>query len=199
MKPCIFSPHCTEVICDMSCPILAEVDNLLARNQIQLSDPVFNSTDTELSRANELLDLAENKGRLLPVISNDTIKVSNLLTYAQICRVWKGNGLHCSVYNLQFSRYMNSVQKGFNQKGNDDDFEYIQIWVNSAKTLIISNLDYVNFRDFPSQTLLNMLQTRQVSRLTTILVMPRVSSLIGDGMAFGRLQEILGQGAVRWQ
>jgi hypothetical protein len=94
---------------------------------------------------------------------------------------------------------MDSIQKGFNSKGTDDDLEYVQIWVNSAQTLIISNLDYVNFRDFPAQTLLNLIQNRQVSRLTTILVTPKVSSLIGQGFAFGRLQELLGQGAVRWQ
>jgi hypothetical protein len=183
----------------MSCPILAEVDNLLARNQISLADPVFNSSDIEISRAQEILSSAESRGRPLTVISNDTIKVSNLLTYTQICNVWKGNGLHCSIYNLQFSRYMDSIQKGFNSKGTDDDLEYVQIWINSAQTLVISNLDYVNFRDFPSQTLLNLIQTRQVSRLTTILVTPKVSSLIGQGFAFGRLQELLGQGAVRWQ
>lgn len=199
MKPCIFAAHCTEAICDMACPILAEVDNLLARNQISLSDPVFSSSDSDIARAQEILTLGESRDRCLTVLTNDTIKTSNLLTYAQICNVWKGNGLHCSVYNLQFSRYIDAIQKGFNQRGANDELEYIQIWVNSAQTLIISNLDYVNFRDFPAQTLLNLIQTRQVARLTTILVIPKVSNLIGQGFVFTRLQELLGQEAVRWR
>jgi len=56
----------------------------------------------------------------------------------------------------------------------------VKIWSENAKVLIISNFDFVNFGDFESQTLLNLLQTRQVEGKTTILVSPPISQLVSS-------------------
>ena len=65
-------------------------------------------------------------------------------------------------------------------KGEPEELEYMNIWARSAKILIISNFDYVNFGDFESQTLLNLLQERQNGELTTILVTPSLKTLVSS-------------------
>ena len=44
--------------------------------------------------------------------------------------------------------------------------------------MIISNFDYVKFGDFESQTLLNLIQSRQTDGNITILVSPPINSLV---------------------
>jgi hypothetical protein len=54
----------------------------------------------------------------------------------------------------------------------------MKIWSETSKVLIISNFDYVNFGDFESQTMLNLIQQRQANNLVTILVSPQIGSLV---------------------
>ena len=69
----------------------------------------------------------------------------------------------------------------------------MRIFSESAKVLIISNLDYVNFGDFESQTMLNLLQERQSREFTTILVSPPINQLVSTkgSVFFNRLKSIL--------
>ena len=61
-----------------------------------------------------------------------------------------------------------------------DDLEYMRIWSETAKVLIISNFDYVTFGDFECQTLLTLLQSRQSEGFTTVLVTPPINSIVGS-------------------
>lgn len=193
MRSCIFSAHCTEPVCDLACPSLVETTYLLERNHIGMQNSVYNTSRKILDRVCEILNRAENK--LCTVETNDTIASSNLLTYCAICKHWKGNRLHCNVYHLSFSSYLDDIQKSWSAKDTPEDLEYAQIWSSTAKVLIISNIDYVQFKDFQAQTLLNLIHNRQASNLTTIIVSPKVSSLIGSGLFFNKLQSVL-RGAV---
>jgi len=63
--------------------------------------------------------------------------------------------------------------------------------------LIISNIDFVNFKDFQCQTLLSLLQSRDKAEFGTIIVSPQTQSLVGSGLFFNRLQETLGRTTVK--
>ena len=101
-----------------------------------------------------------------------------IVTYCAICKNWQGSRLHCNVYNLKYSSYLDDLKQSWNSRQDGDELEYKKIWTNSAKVLVVSNFDYVNFGDFESQTLLNIIQYRQDKGLTTILVTPPISSLV---------------------
>lgn len=145
----------------------------------------------------ELIDkysnlLAKCKGSIRTVIEpNLTTFVADLLTYCGICQTWKGSQLHCVTYNLKFSQYIDAVQKSWNSGGQTSDAEYMRMWAESAKILIISNIDFINFKDFQCQQLLTLLQSRVSSELTTIVVSPPISNLVGDGPFFARLCDML--------
>ena len=189
MQNCIFSGHCSKQVCDKSCPTLAETTYLLERNGIAMSSDVFRADPKRLSRFSDIIDSSE--GKLRTISSTNTVQDADLLTYCSICKNWKGSRLHCTVYNLKYSKYIEMIKKSWSTKSETSDLEYMRIFSSSAKVLIISNIDYVNFRDFECQTLLTLLQSRAGSEYTTFIVSPPVKSLVGDSLFFGKLTEII--------
>lgn len=191
MHNCIFTGHCTEEpLCNTSCPILAQTSYLMERNGLKLSNPVFKMTEAEVNKYTSLLAEAQGKTASV-VVSNGgfTNQAADALTYCAICEHWKGSQLHCTVYNLKFAQYIEALQKSWNSDSSDAD--YIKIWATNAQVLIISNIDFVNFKDFQCQTILSLLQARANTDLTTIVVTPPISSLVGDGKFFSTLTGML--------
>lgn len=194
MYNCIFTGHCIEEqSCNTSCPILAQTSYLLERNDIKMSNPVFKMTDSELQKYCNILNLSIGKTTSAIVSNGDfTNQAADALTYCAICDYWRGSQLHCTVYNLKFAQYLETLQSSWSfGSDSSDKIEQIKLWVANARVLIVSNLDFINFKDFQSQTLLSLLQSRVGMDLTTIVVTPPLSSLIGDGQFFSKLSSIL--------
>ena len=191
MYNCIYSGRCFQNFrCDKSCPTLAQTSYLLERNKIPMNSHVFKCKPETLDRCNSILE--KSRGKVTCVIDQSTVQIADILTYCGICETWKGSQLHCTTYNLRFSTYIDALQKSWGYNSSDStEAEYMKIWADTAKILIVSNIDYVNFKDFQCQTLLSLMQSRSSSELTTIIVSPPIKSLVGDGQFFARLQEIL--------
>lgn len=192
MYNCMFSAHCTEDVCDEACPILAETSYLFERNDIKITSEVFRQSDAILDKATECLRVA-NSTKLLTVEAKKTVGTADSLTYCAICENWKGSQLHCTVYNLRYAKYLDMMKDSWNRSKNskNGDLEYMRIFITMSKVLIISGMDFVNFKDFESQTLLNLLQEREDNEKTTIVVVPSINSLIGTGPFFDRLKQEL--------
>lgn len=179
MNNCIFTAHCMESFCDNSCPMLSETSYLLERNDIPINSWVFTADANLISTANNIIDAAADTLLVYPVSGKlDTSRWSELVTYCAICKEWHGSQLHCTVYNLKLSKYLETVKQSWGTKSDGDGLDYIRIWIESCNILIISNFDYVDFRDFESQTLLNILQDRRSRNKTTILISPPINSLV---------------------
>lgn len=194
MYNCIFTGHCIEEQqCNTACPVLAQTSYLLERNNIKMTSPVFKMSNSDLKKYYTILN--ESVGRVTSaVVANGdfTNQAADALTYCAICENWRGSQLHCTVYNLKFNQYLETLQNSWSF-GDDssDKISQIKIWVAHARVLIISNLDFINFKDFQSQTLLSLLQSRVSMDMSTIIVTPPVSSLVGDGQFFARLTSLL--------
>lgn len=189
MYNCIYSGHCSQHMCDKSCPTLAETTYLLERNNIAMSSDVFHQNPEVIENYYNML--IQSEGKLKTVISKSTVNDADIITYCSICQKWRGSRLHCSVYNLKYSKYIESLKQSWSSKTESSDLAYTRIWSESAKVLIISNLDYVNFKDFECQTLLTLLQSRASSEFTTIIVTLPISSLVGNSPFFGKLVELM--------
>ena len=196
MHNCIFTGHCIEEQpCNTSCPALAQTSYLLERNDIKMSSPVFKMSESELKKYYNVLSESAGKIATMVVSNGDfTNQAADALTYCAICENWRGSQLHCTVYNLKLGPYIDTLKKSWSF-GDDNDtsdkVSQVKIWARDAKVLIISNLDFINFKDFPCQTLLSLLQSRAGSDLTTIVVSPPVTSLVGEGQFFARLTALL--------
>lgn len=191
----MFSGHCIKATCDQSCPALVESSFLLEQNNITINSDVFHANPTLLAKYNKIIENSE--GKLQTVIAINTNSVAELLTYCGICKYWRGSRLHTSVYNLKLSQYLEGIQNSWSGSSNLDALEYQKIWVSKAKLLIISNIDFVNFKDFQCQTLLSLLQSREKPDMGTIVVSPTTQSLVGSGLFFNRLHEILGRTTIK--
>lgn len=198
MNNCIFSGHCTRMICDNSCPVYVESKYLLERNNIPISSSVFSQTVESLNRCQSILESAKTRN-LVTVPTSDTNELSNNLTYCAVCQNWKGSQLHCTVYNLKFYKFIELTKKSWSNSSDSTELEYMNIWAQSAKVLIISNLDFVNFKTFECQTLLNLLQSRQTEGKSTIVVSPKISSLVGSNESpfFSLLTNMLSKAVVK--
>lgn len=191
----MFSGHCIKEQCDQSCPTLTETTFLLEQNGIGLNSNVFHAEPATISK---YLKLIENTDRTLyTVIAKNTNAVAELITYCGICKYWRGSRLSTVVYNLKLSQYLDNIQNSWSASGNKDDLEYQKIWISKAKLLVISNIDFVNFKDFQCQTLLSLLQSRDKPELNTIIVSPTTQSLVGSGLFFSRLQETLSRTTIK--
>lgn len=180
MYSCMFTAHCTELVCDKSCPILAETSYLLERNNINPDSFVFGKNEFDENEILKVLDRCKNSLCTYIVPKNSTsIRCADMITYCAICQNWKGSRLHCDVYNLRYSRYLEEIRNSWNGNSSED-LEYMRIWSDNAKVLVVSNFDYVNFGDFECQTLLNLIQSRQIKNLSTILVSPQLVNLMSS-------------------
>ena len=195
MHNCMFSGHCIKETCDQSCPSLVESTFLLEQNGIGINSNVFHTDPALLEKYTKIVDNSE--GKLQTVIAKNTNSVSELIAYCGICKYWRGSRLHTTVYNLKLSQYLEKVQNSWSGSSTLDELEYQKIWVSKAKLLIISNIDFVNFKDFQCQTLLSLLQSRDKPELGTIIVSPTTQSLVGSGLFFSRLQETLSRTTVK--
>ena len=199
MNNCIFTAHCTESICDKSCPILVETSYLLERNGISMNSSVFKSVSDKsinMKVLNKFVEDLDSCTSCLGVVkTKNTVKYSELITYLEICRNWRGSRLHCNVYNLKYSKFIEDSKQSWTTKFEPENLEYVRIWSNTSKVLIISNLDYVNFKDFECQTLLTLLQSRQASHLSTVVIIPE-SNLIGDSKFLGKLTDLFRESEV---
>lgn len=198
MDNCIFTAHCTEMCCDQSCPILVETSYLLERNGIQFSNPVFSKYSNSILDVVRFLDKYQHQTRR--VLENDlgvklndapTVQKADLITYCAICKYWKGSQLHCTVYNLRYSKYLEEMKKSWTTGSESEILQMMRIWSESCKVLIISNFDYVKFGDFESQTLLNLIQSRESQALTTILVGPSTIATAPNGLFTALLRKAL--------
>ena len=176
MYNCLFTAHCTELCCDKSCPIYAEVSYLLERNKLTLDATTTNIPTSIVLEITQLL--SQSDGGMGVYVVSDTIIGAERLTYVAICHNWERSQLHCTVYNLNLSWYLEELKRSWNTHSESEELEYCKIWSKSAKVLVISGIDYINFGDFESQTLLALLQARQMEKKTTIIVSPPLDALI---------------------
>lgn len=195
MHNCMFTGHCIKSACDQSCPAFTESSFLLEQNGISLNSSVFHADPALLAKYNKYVEGSE--GKLQTVVAKNTNSAAELIAYCGVCKYWKGSRLHTTVYSLKLSQHLEGVQNSWTSQANTDDLDYQKIWISKAKLLIISNIDYVNFKDFQCQTLLSLLQSRDKPEFGTIIVSPPTHTLVGSGLFFNRLQETLNRTIVK--
>ena len=194
MNKCMFTGHCIKATCDQSCPAYAESSFLLEQNGIGINSAVFHAEPTMIAKYSKIVENSE--GKLQTVIAKNTNSVAEMLAYCGVCKYWKGSRLSTPVYTLKLSQYLERIQGSWSNSADTDDLEYQKIWVSKAKLLIVSNIDFVNFKDFQCQTLLALLQSRDKPEFGTIIVAPQ-QQLVGGGLFFNRLQETISRTTVK--
>ena len=186
---CPFSPFCGADICDRSCPKWAQISYLLMRNGLTLSSIPFSMKDSALRRYTDIYDTG--KGLTNVLMSTDTLKASEVMSYICVCNRWNKSAMRVKAYHLVLSSYVDGLKSSFGDSL-PDDVAYAQMWSKSCDDLVISGLDYMNLKDFACQILLQLLQDRERNGKTTFVVTPDISTLVGSGDMFKLLKDKLG-------
>lgn len=190
MRDCIFTGHCSELYCDKSCPIYAQVSYLMNLNHLDVTNSATRKTGKPIAVCSHILDSYAGK---LIVIENDNIKAAaDLFTYCAICKNWPGSCLNATVYSMNVSKYLEDIKRSWSVKCESDALQYSRIWSEASKILILSNMDYISFKkDFEAQTILSLIQDRESQSKTTVIVVKKVSELIGSGPFYDKMRKIL--------
>ena len=192
MYNCIYSAYCLNTECDQSCPSYAEISYLLERNNIDINNPCFSASKDSIDTASKVLDACKNRVGCW-ISHNNPEGTADLFTYCAICEHGKGSQLHCNVYHLNYSKYVEMMRDSWKLANKPEDLEYIDIFIKSSYVLIISGLRYIKFNDFECQTLLRLLDERASKQKTTLVITPELSSLVGASADFlPRLKNMLG-------
>lgn len=181
---CVFDSFCTKSLCDRSCPQWAQMDYLMMRNGLTSSSRPFKMKMDSLQKYIDLYEAVQ--GSSCAVVCSDPVKSSEVMSYVSVCNNWNGSAMRVRSYHLLFSKYIQSVQAGWNGKKSDET-DYMDIWSKSSNVLVVSDVDYVNFKDFQSQALLQLMQDREREGKTTIIFCPKLDSLSGSGKLFNLL------------
>lgn len=177
MYDCIFTPHCTRHTCDLACSVHAEISYWMERCNLGIDNPVLNTSQESIISAKNIIDYSE--GKIISVYCKDTVYFGDLLSYVAICLHGKGTAFTDGIYKLNFSDYVDEIKRSWQTRQDSDKLEYMRIWTDSERYLIINGLDYVKFGDFESQTMLQILQNRRSIKKSTIIVVPETSPLVG--------------------
>ena len=184
VESCPFDSYCTLPLCDRSCPRWAQVDYLLMRNGLSLNSRPFKTKLSVLEKYDELYQ--SRVGRSTVVTTSDTTKCAESLSYVSVFNNWDKSAMRVKCYHLVFSRYVDALQASWSS-AKSDELQYEELWVKSCNVLVVSGIDYVNFKDFQCQLLLQLLQDREREGKTTFVVSPRVEKLSGSGGMFNLL------------
>ena len=186
VRDCMFSPYCCATLCDRSCPKWAQTDYLLMRNGLSYSSRPFRMKQSSLDKYISVYEKACSCGSAVTVTCKDAVKVAEVMSYIAVCNTWQGSAMRVKCYHLLYSQYLESVQSSFGGRMNEDA-QYAELWSKSCNVLVISGIDYVNFKDFQSQKLLQLLQDRERKRKATIIVSPKVENIMGGGKMYDLL------------
>lgn len=186
VSDCMFSPYCCATLCDRSCPKWAQTDYLLMRNGLSYSSRPFRMKQSSLDKYISVYEKACSCGSTVTVTCKDAVKVAEVMSYVAVCNTWQGSAMRVKCYHLLYSQYLESVQSSFGGRMNEDA-QYAELWSKSCNVLVISGIDYVNFKDFQSQKLLQLLQDRERKRKATIIVSPKVENIMGGGKMYDLL------------
>lgn len=186
VSDCMFSPYCCATLCDRSCPKWAQTDYLLMRNGLSYSSRPFRMKQSSLDKYISVYEKACSCGSAVTVTCKDAVKVAEVMSYVAVCNTWQGSAMRVKCYHLLYSQYLESVQSSFGGRMNEDA-QYAELWSKSCNVLVISGIDYVNFKDFQSQKLLQLLQDRERKRKVTIIVSPKVENIMGGGKMYDLL------------
>lgn len=187
---CIYSPHCTYTQCDMACPVHAEVTYWMERCGITMDNYALHASADNIQKFRNLLE--SGTGKINAIKAEKTVLAADLLSYCAICMYGHGTALSGGVYNLNYSEYIEEIKHSWNTREEDELLQFMKIWSSAANYLIISHLDYINFKDFESQTLLGLLQSREGAKKSTFIVIPKSSNLIGSGSFYNILCDKIG-------
>lgn len=190
-RMCPFSAICIQSMCDLSCPKNAMSDLMFSKSRIDKMSKVYQVNQLNKRKCADLIASTPAGGiKCIESVNNydkDTNLVADTLVFVGICDNCLQHGSSISVYHLKFSTYIQDLRDSWSN-GLSSSLKDIQSIILNCKLLIISGLDYIQFKDYECQILLNLLDNRTRIDQKTVIVVHSIESLSGTGTFFNAMK-----------
>lgn len=190
-RMCPFSSQCERAFCDYSCGKNVLFDVMMKKSQIKPQD--VGAISVKL-RDKVKQDLAKFKGSTIYIIANRGNKMlGDIYAWLAACKLCPYYGSDVTVYHLKYSKYLEQLRQSWATKYEPEELIEARCFINTARVLIVSSLEYVQYKDFESQTLFSLLGERSYNReFTTIVIGPEINTWLGPHITRSQFANRLG-------
>lgn len=190
-RMCPFSSQCERAFCDYSCGKNVLFDVMMKKSEIKPQD--VGAISVKL-RDKVKQDLAKFKGSTIYITANRGNKMlGDIYAWLAACRLCPYYGSDVTVYHLKYSKYLEQLRQSWATKYEPEELIEARCFINTARVLIVSSLEYVQYKDFESQTLFSLLGERSYNReFTTIVIGPEINTWLGPHITRSQFANRLG-------
>lgn len=177
-RMCPFSSQCERAFCDYSCGKNVLFDVMMKKSEIKPQD--VGAISVKL-RDKVKQDLTKFKGSTIYITANRGNKMlGDIYAWLAACKLCPYYGSDVTVYHLKYSKYLEQLRQSWATKYEPEELIEARCFINTARVLIVSSLEYVQYKDFESQTLFSLLGERSYNRdFTTIVIGPEINTWLG--------------------
>lgn len=182
-RDCIFAETCDNIRCDYTCGEDVMFNYICNKSGIKTVEDKYN----EATLIKDQQMLAEHNGNLVCVETNDVIGKTREFVYIYACIL---RGTKANLVHVSYSSYIQQIRDSWTY-GGTEDLEHLQVRLRKWSVAVISGIDYCMFKDFEAQTLLNIIESRRMEGLTTIILTRSLTSIHGNSVFLSPLKEQL--------
>lgn len=190
-RMCPFSSQCERAFCDYSCGKNVLFDVMMKKSEIKPQD--VGAISVKL-RDKVKQDLTKFKGSTIYITANRGNKMlGDIYAWLAACKLCPYYGSDVTVYHLKYSKYLEQLRQSWATKYEPEELIEARCFINTARVLIVSSLEYVQYKDFESQTLFSLLGERSYNReFTTIVIGPEINTWLGPHIIRSQFANRLG-------
>lgn len=190
-RMCPFSSQCERAFCDYSCGKNVLFDVMMKKSEIKPQD--VGAISVKL-RDKVKQDLAKFKGSTIYITANRGNKMlGDIYAWLAACKLCPYYGSDVTVYHLKYSKYLEQLRQSWATKYEPEELIEARCFINTARVLVVSSLEYVQYKDFESQTLFSLLGERSYNRdFTTIVIGPEINTWLGPHITRSQFANRLG-------
>ena len=190
-RMCPFSSQCERAFCDYSCGKNVLFDVMMKKSEIKPQD--VGAISVKL-RDKVKQDLAKFKGSTIYITANRGNKMlGDIYAWLAACKLCPYYGSDVTVYHLKYSKYLEQLRQSWATKYEPEQLIEARCFINTARVLVVSSLEYVQYKDFESQTLFSLLGERSYNReFTTIVIGPEINTWLGPHITRSQFANRLG-------
>lgn len=190
-RMCPFSSQCERAFCDYSCGKNVLFDVMMKKSEIKPQD--VGAISVKL-RDKVKQDLTKFKGSTIYITANRGNKMlGDIYAWLAACKLCPYYGSDVTVYHLKYSKYLEQLRQSWATKYEPEELIEARCFINTARVLIVSSLEYVQYKDFESQTLFSLLGERSYNRdFTTIVIGPEINTWLGPHITRSQFANRLG-------
>lgn len=190
-RMCPFSSQCERAFCDYSCGKNVLFDVMMKKSEIKPQD--VGAISVKL-RDKVKQDLAKFKGSTIYITANRGNKMlGDIYAWLAACKLCPYYGSDVTVYHLKYSKYLEQLRQSWATKYEPEELIEARCFINTARVLVVSSLEYIQYKDFESQTLFSLLGERSYNRdFTTIVIGPEINTWLGPHITRSQFANRLG-------